>query len=901
VKRLILLHTLLFSVVAHAILDTNNNGLSDLWEKQYNDGQLFSPTNPEHLPNADPDLDGWDNRTEAAAGTDPSLANPPEGIVANTLLPSATAGAYTLTWPTRIGKRYQLQASTDLENWLPVGNPIIAENTSHSIGINVTEPGSPTPPKLFWHITIDDIDSDSDGLTNNEEHQLGTNPNSPDSDGDGLPDSWELNHNLNPNDSADAADPFPDSSLSNLQAYAAGVQANPNATIADKDGDGVDNSDDAAPDDGTIDWKRTANPHFAVIELPVTDVESLRLDDFSENGTVLFTRVQASAPVHRVLVDRQFAAHVVPFQAQSGGFGGNGPTLIGDRMLGFRIPEQTTVECTWDPLDDSYVAFPLLMYHDDICDVRGNFRVDRKSPGLNTPQGILAGSTWCNARIEQNGNIVSSDGGYWRFNHDTSTYGPINTLAEHTIARSATLTQTKPATQGSGQVTRNWNLVAGLTGLHISDEAAPFVKSQLAFNSSRIPLGVTQQGWVATASEIWSNGTWQPVKDLLGGTTPQQATLLGILDTGLGVARIQNQTGPAKMALLIPVEVEQESCDFSKGIRFCRWLDSFSSGVLRADCADNDRDRFRVRIPGKLPTLTKINIKSFGIDGAIINGAFVNKATDGDYELDMKEENGSMVSEWILLVSDGDDDKKYNGKGTDDGPHDQTLLADFDSKIIVTFPELYNAQAEFHAQKPVGKVTLNIQFMSPEGELPPDMLALMLLHVEKMREIYRQNGIKVALVAASGAAIPQSWLDAKPEPFNWPANELNVAECADLRTQIRPRQVPSGHVRIGFVDAILKPEHPPIPRPFGYTGIKGGFTEIGEDGIVVSLSEDALRFINVTAHEVGHTLKLTHDGREDMHLMHFGRDWKNIVEDPKRFSETDFDTIKTSDYYVPLE
>gem|GEM_PF-5417253 len=210
-KRLILLHTLLFSLVAHAILDTNNNGLSDLWEKQYNDGQLFSPTNLEHLPNADPDLDGWDNRTEAAAGTDPSLANPPEGIVATTLLPSATAGAYTLTWPTRIGKRYQLQASTDLESWLPVGNPIIAENTSHSIGINVTEPGSPIPPKLFWHITIDDIDSDSDGLTNNEEHQLATDPNAPDSDGDTL---WDYNEALagtDPNNQDTDADGASDS------------------------------------------------------------------------------------------------------------------------------------------------------------------------------------------------------------------------------------------------------------------------------------------------------------------------------------------------------------------------------------------------------------------------------------------------------------------------------------------------------------------------------------------------------------------------------------------------------------------------------------------------------------------------------------------------------------------
>jgi hypothetical protein len=398
---------------------------------------------------------------------------------------------------------------------------------------------------------------------------LQISPNN-DADGDGLSDDWETSEiqyliagdptqwgYLAAEGSLDATTTYWQDGYTALQSFVLGLSADSRelSKTTDLDLDGVDNSDDAAPDDSTINWKRTAEPKFAVIELPVTDVESLRLDDFSENGTVLFTRIDATINgyVHRVLVDRRIAAHVVPIAAQHGGFGGIGPTLIGDRMLGFR--KQTPVECTWNPLDDSYVAFPLLMYHDDICDVRGNFRVDRTFPGLKTPQGLLTGSTWCKARIEQNGNIVSSDGGYWRFNHNTSTYGPINTLAEHTIARSATLTQTEPAPQGSGQVTRTWNLVPGLTGLHISDEAAPFVKSQLAFNSSRTPLGVTQQGWVATASEIWSNGTWQPLKNLLGGTTPQQATLLGILDTGLGVAIIQHQTGAAKMVLLVPVEL----------------------------------------------------------------------------------------------------------------------------------------------------------------------------------------------------------------------------------------------------------------------------------------------------------------------------------------------------------
>jgi len=274
VKRLILLHTLLFSAITHAILDTNNNGLSDLWEKQYNDGQLFSPTNPEHQPNADPDQDGWNNLTEAAAGTDPSLANPPEGIVANTLLPSATIGAYTLTWPTRIGKRYQLQASTDMESWLPVGEAIIAENTSHSTGINVTEPGSPTPPKLFWHLLIDDIDSDSDGLSNNEEHQLATDPNAPDSDGDNLFDGWEVVYGMNPNDDGTVnvsnganGDPDNDGAINSIEQNAGSSPTNTASTPSDIDGDGLLNDKDADPKKILIDWERAHEGSYVVIDL----------------------------------------------------------------------------------------------------------------------------------------------------------------------------------------------------------------------------------------------------------------------------------------------------------------------------------------------------------------------------------------------------------------------------------------------------------------------------------------------------------------------------------------------------------------------------------------------------------------------------------------------------------
>lgn len=59
-----------------AIVDTNENGLSDLWEKQHNDNELFPET---FDPDADSDADGWSNAQEAAAGTNPFSTAHPDG------------------------------------------------------------------------------------------------------------------------------------------------------------------------------------------------------------------------------------------------------------------------------------------------------------------------------------------------------------------------------------------------------------------------------------------------------------------------------------------------------------------------------------------------------------------------------------------------------------------------------------------------------------------------------------------------------------------------------------------------------------------------------------------------------------------------------------------------------
>ncbi|MCB1875956.1 MAG: carboxypeptidase regulatory-like domain-containing protein [Chromatiales bacterium] len=78
-------------------------------------------------------------------------------------------------------------------------------------------------------------DRDGDGLEDDEETALGTNPDNPDSDGDGLNDGFEVANGFNPLQSGEQAQDPDGDGLDNLQEQDAGSDPN----LADTDGDGL--------------------------------------------------------------------------------------------------------------------------------------------------------------------------------------------------------------------------------------------------------------------------------------------------------------------------------------------------------------------------------------------------------------------------------------------------------------------------------------------------------------------------------------------------------------------------------------------------------------------------------------------------------------------------------------
>ena len=557
---------LVFSLESHAELDVNSNAMSDIWERQYFGGQVF-PDIVGYGPQDDPDGDTRSNADEARTGTDPFKGDSPDGFLAPELTHEQSSGVFIISWPSKAGKVYQLEACSDLlpGTWMPIGPPRLGDGLPFTDILQNETSNSSVPPHFFYRIAVGDIDTDLDDLTNFEEGVLGFNPQSSDSNDDGIPDIEELDHDN---------DGVPD--------------------FIDPDYRPAGNGQDSL----RIKWARTPGFQFAAFNL---NLSSGNILDLSDNGTVLVGEGNSYTVVDRNRVPHTYARGIHGF-FDAGYFGSITEALIDDSVFGMSMEYQGQEYDLWDPVTDTKVPFSSLGYDDLIVDGRSGIHIETNRTEQNEAQTIagtqvlpLAGSQASDGfRIETNKNIISSNG-YWIYDAQASSHGQRIALPEPASGNSARLVRRR---KGSNTL-ENWTLVAGQNGLTFSNEAGPFVQTTVTCPEGEHSLGVARQGWLATRKQIWSFEKWRPLKRHLDSMVLNDAEMRCILDTGLAVAELTApneqpaQPDLVSKCLLMPIMVEakplvltedddEESTPFDPE-RLARGVDSISMLAIGGD------------------------------------------------------------------------------------------------------------------------------------------------------------------------------------------------------------------------------------------------------------------------------------------------------------------------------
>jgi len=158
VRILIAALACLISSGAFAILDQNANQQSDIWESAFGAIALS--------PSLDTDKDGFTNLQESIAGTNPLDANS-----APKLLIEVAGIDLSTGWSSILGKRYTVSSNGTLNpaGWQPAAT---LDGTGAALALLFANSGG----LQFFRLQVQDVDTDSDGLTDAEEYAIGFNP-----------------------------------------------------------------------------------------------------------------------------------------------------------------------------------------------------------------------------------------------------------------------------------------------------------------------------------------------------------------------------------------------------------------------------------------------------------------------------------------------------------------------------------------------------------------------------------------------------------------------------------------------------------------------------------------------------------------------------------------------------
>jgi len=138
-------------------LDRNNNQQSDVWEAVFNAAGLGAGN--------DTDIDGFSNRDESVAGTDPFDATSFPAIEAL----AVTTGRATNTFLSMAGKIYSFEVQNETGSWVEAGD-ITGSGDEVLVGLNATN------GQQMFRFSVSDVDTDGDGVFDWEEMAIGYDP-----------------------------------------------------------------------------------------------------------------------------------------------------------------------------------------------------------------------------------------------------------------------------------------------------------------------------------------------------------------------------------------------------------------------------------------------------------------------------------------------------------------------------------------------------------------------------------------------------------------------------------------------------------------------------------------------------------------------------------------------------
>src|SRR5260221_1375911 len=145
----------------HALpIDSNANGMSDIWELMYGVYGLD--------PSADADRDGAYNGQESVAGTNPFDSKSVPRITTSALVGTN----FSVSLPCVLGKSYHLLSSPALRGaaWTDEGGFVARTGTVATLSAPLNG------IRKYFRVVISDVDTDGDGLSDWEELQLGLDP-----------------------------------------------------------------------------------------------------------------------------------------------------------------------------------------------------------------------------------------------------------------------------------------------------------------------------------------------------------------------------------------------------------------------------------------------------------------------------------------------------------------------------------------------------------------------------------------------------------------------------------------------------------------------------------------------------------------------------------------------------